>query len=328
MTTDADVETVTDVLGEPYLAETIPLPPDDEGEVVATLVRRAAAGPTTKAVLHLHGFADYFFQTAYADWWAERGYDFYALDLRKYGRSLRPHQTPTYVDDLSDYYPELDESWRRITQRDGHTEVVISAHSTGGLVVALWAQDRRPAQLVGAVMNSPWLDLQGSAVLRVISRPALKAIAARQPRREIKRHVTGHYTRSLHKDHDGEWEFDLLWKPIESFTVYAGWLRAVREGHARLHRGLDLACPVLVLSSGRSTVPAEMGEDVHGTDIVLDVTQIRRWATALGPHVTYVAIEGARHDVVLSREEPRARAYDAITTWMTAWVDPPKQTLL
>jgi alpha-beta hydrolase superfamily lysophospholipase len=328
MTTDADVESVTDVLGEPYLAETIPLPPDDEGEVVATLVRRTAAGPTTKAVLHLHGFADYFFQTGYADWWAERGYDFYALDLRKYGRSLRPHQTPTYVDDLSEYYPELDEAWRRVTERDGHTEVVISAHSTGGLVVGLWADDRRPPQLVGAVMNSPWLDLQGSAVFRVISRPALKALALRQPRREIRRHVTGYYTRSLHKDHDGEWEFDLLWKPIESFTVYVGWLHAIREGHARLHRGLTLSCPVLVLSSGRSTLPEEMGEDVHGTDIVLDVAQIRRWATALGPHVTYVAIEGARHDVVLSREVPRRAAYDAISTWMTAWVDPPKQSLL
>ena len=145
MTTDADVESVTDVLGEPYLAETIPLPPDDEGEVVATLVRRTAAGPTTKAVLHLHGFADYFFQTGYADWWAERGYDFYALDLRKYGRSLRPHQTPNYVTDLRDYYPEIDEAWQRVTERDGHTDVVISAHSTGGLVVGLWADDRARA---------------------------------------------------------------------------------------------------------------------------------------------------------------------------------------
>jgi alpha-beta hydrolase superfamily lysophospholipase len=82
MTTDAHVETATDVLGEPYLAETIELPPDDEGDVVATLVKRAAAAQTTKAVLHLHGFADYFFQTGYAEWWTERGYDFYALDLR------------------------------------------------------------------------------------------------------------------------------------------------------------------------------------------------------------------------------------------------------
>jgi alpha-beta hydrolase superfamily lysophospholipase len=326
--TDADVETVTDVLGEPYLAETIPLPPDDEGEVVATLVRRTAAGPTTKAVLHLHGFADYFFQTGYADWWAERGYDFYALDLRKYGRSLLPHQTPNYITDLRDYYPEIDAAWQRVTERDGHTDVVISAHSTGGLVVGLWADDRRPAQLVGAVMNSPWLDLQGSALLRVVGTPILKQVGSRQPKREIRRHVTGLYTRSLHRDHEGEWDFNLLWKPIESFTVYAGWLRAVREGHARQHRGLELNCPVLVLSSGRSALPEEMGEEVHGTDIVLDVAQIRRWATAYGRHVTYLAVEGARHDVVLSRAEPRRAAYDAISTWMTAWVDPPKRELL
>ena len=43
MTLDVQA-TVTDVLGEPYLAETIALPPDDEGEVVATLVKRATTG--------------------------------------------------------------------------------------------------------------------------------------------------------------------------------------------------------------------------------------------------------------------------------------------
>jgi alpha-beta hydrolase superfamily lysophospholipase len=323
-----EVDPSTDVLGEPYLAELLELPPDDEGEVVATLVKRAASRATGKAVLHLHGFADYFFQTAYAEWWTERGYDFYALDLRKYGRSLRPHQTPNYVTDLRDYYPEIDAAWQRVTERDEHSEVVVSAHSTGGLVIGLWADDRRPAELAGAVLNSPWLDLQGSTMLRVVGTPILKQLGAWQPMREIKRAVPGFYTRSLHRDHEGEWEFDLLWKPIESFTVYAGWLRAIREGHARLHRGLELDCPVLVLSSGRSTMPAEMGEDVHGTDIVLDVAQIRRWATSYGPHVTYLAIEGARHDVVLSREEPRRAAYDAISTWMTAWVDPPKRSLL
>ena len=146
--------------------------------------------------------------------------------------------------------------------------------------------------------------------------------------REIKRHVTGFYTRSLHRDHEGEWDFNLLWKPIESFTVYAGWLRAVREGHARLHRGLTLPCPVLVLSSGRSS--AARG-DGRGRARHRHRAR-RRPDPALGhgvrPHVTYVAIEGARHDVVLSREEPRRAAYDAISTWMTAWVDPPKRSLL
>ena len=75
----------------------------------------------------MHGFADYFFQTAPPTTGSRRGYDFYALDLRKYGRSLRPHQTPNFVTDLADYYAELDEAYGRITERDGHDHVVVTA---------------------------------------------------------------------------------------------------------------------------------------------------------------------------------------------------------
>ena len=173
------------------------------------------------------------------------------------------------------------------------------------------------------MLNSPWLDMHGSAVVRMLGTPIIKQLGARQPMREIKRNVTGFYTRSLHRDHEGEWDFDLAWKPVQSFTVYAGWLRAVRNGHAELHRGLDLPGPVLVLTSGASSVPAEMGEEVHGTDIVLEVGQIRRWSTSLGRHVTAVAVEGARHDVVLSRPAVRERAYDELGRWLTAYVDRP-----
>ena len=63
---------------------------------MATLVRRRADAPTRRAVLYLHGFVDYFFQTHLAEFFTDRGFDFYALDLRKYGRSLLPHQTPNF----------------------------------------------------------------------------------------------------------------------------------------------------------------------------------------------------------------------------------------
>ena len=322
VTTPRSDEPITDVLGAPYTAETIPLPDDGEGECVATLVRRPADGGTThRAVLHVHGFADYFFQTEYAEWWTSRGYDFYALDLRKYGRSLRPHHTPTFATDLEEYFPELDDAWRRITERDGHTHVVASAHSTGGLTLPLWADARQPAHLAAMVLNSPWFDLQGSLLLRTVGTEVVKRVGARLPMMEIPRSVSGLYTRSLHREHEGEWDFDLAWKPVESFPVRMGWLRAIRNGHARLHAGLDVRCPVLVLSSGTSAHPTEMGDDVHQHDIVLDVEQIRRWATSVGRHVTYVAVPGARHDVVLSRADARARAYTEIETWRTAYVD-------
>jgi len=309
-----------DVLGPPYTAETLELPDDDEGRVVATLVHRPAdrRTPDNRAVLHVHGFADYFFQTAYAEWWTARGYDFYALDLRKYGRSILPHQTPNYVADLAHYHPELDLAWDRVTSH--HRHVVLSGHSTGGLTVPLWASERSAAA-DGLVLNAPWFDLQGSAWVRLGMTPVLQQLARHRPMRVIPRTVSGLYARSLHRDHEGEWDFDLDWKPIASWPAYVGWMAAVRRGHAALHRGLSLAFPALVLSSTRSSRPSELGEDVHSTDIVLDVEQIRRWSPALGHHVTYVGIEGARHDVFLSRSEVRERAFGELDRWLTAYVD-------
>ena len=311
-----------DVLGKPYYVETIELPDDDEGSVVATLVTRKATGSKGKAVLHVHGFADYFFQTPAADYWVARGYDFYALDLRKYGRSLREHQTPNFVTDVTAYFEEIDEAWRRVVERDGHDHVVVSAHSTGGLITPLWAHERQP-NLAGVVLNSPWLDLQGSFLLRTAGTKAIDQIGARRPYLAIPRDVSGFYARSLHRDHDGEWDFDLAWKPLQSWPVYAGWLRAIRRAHARAHRGLDVPAPVLVLTASASGRPREYDDTCSSTDIVLDVELIRKWAHKLADHVTLVRVQGAIHDVTMSRQPVRDRAFDEITRWLDAYVARP-----
>lgn len=317
---DAAAAAVEDILGAPYTAETIVLPDDHEGEVVATLVKRPAAKPTTKAVVHVHGFSDYFFQTEYAEWWNELGYDFYALDLRKYGRSLRPHQTPAFVTDLAEYDAELDAAWAMITERDGHDAVVVAAHSTGGLVTSLWADRRKPPRLAAMVLNSPWLDLQGSSIVRILGTPVIKRLGKLKPMFVIGREVDGLYSKSLHKDHDGEFEFDLELKPLGSMKVHAGWLAAIRDGHARLQRGLSVTAPVLVLSSDRSGYAREMGEIVHTRDVVLSVRQIRHWATAIGTHVTYIAVPGAKHDVYLSRSDARKQAFEETRRWLETYV--------
>jgi alpha-beta hydrolase superfamily lysophospholipase len=313
---------MVDVLGEPYTAETIELEPDDEGDVVATLVSRRAATATDRAVLHVHGFADYFFQVPAAEYWTRKGYDFYALDLRKYGRSLRVHQTPNFVTDLTHYYADLDAAYQRVVERDGHRHLVVTGHSTGGLVAPLWAHDRG-APLAGMVLNSPWLDLQGSQLLRTAGTRAIDQIGARRPYLAIPREVSGFYARSLHRDHDGEWDFDLAWKPLESQPVYAGWLRAVRRGHARLHRGLAVRGPVLVLTSALSGRPKQYDETCSTTDIVLDVELIRKWTHRIADHVTLVRVEGALHDVTLSREPVRTKVFDEISRWLGAYVDEP-----
>jgi alpha-beta hydrolase superfamily lysophospholipase len=307
-----------DVLGPPYEATTLELAPDAEGPVVATLVRRRAAEPTNRAVLHVHGFADYFFQVAAADHWVSRRYDFHALDLRKYGRSLLPHQTANYVTDLTTYYEELDRAWAAVTAE--HDHVVLSAHSTGGLTVALWLHDRghRPA---GVVLNAPWLDMHGDALTRHLAMPLIHQLGRVQPMRVVPRDVSGHYARSLHRDHAGEWAFDLALKPIRSFPVYAGWLRAIRQGQARVRRGLDVEAPVLVLCSARSGHPRDAADPViTSTDIVLDVEQIRRRAPLLGRHVTLAMVDGALHDVTLSAEPVRTQVFAELDTFLAAYV--------
>lgn len=308
----------TDILGAPYEALRFRLDPDDDGAPIeAVLVRRTQGN--RKAVLHVHGFADYFFQTAYADHWLARGYDFYALDLRRYGRSLLEGQYANYTDDLGEYYEELDLAFTEVVRE--HDHVVLSAHSTGGLTVPLWASDRG-LQVAGIVLNAPWLDMHGDTVTRLLAMPVIHQLGNYQPLREVPRKVSGIYARSLHKEHLGEWDFNLDWKPIKSWPVYAGWLRAIRTGHGRIAAGLDLTAPVLVICSSRSAQPVSPDDpDSMSTDIVLDVEQIRRRAPLVGRHVTVAMVEGVIHDAFLSAPEPRARAFSELDTFLGAYVD-------
>ncbi|GGF34019.1 hypothetical protein GCM10011519_04380 [Marmoricola endophyticus] len=308
-----------DVLGAPYESRTLPLTPDSEGPAVATLVRRLVPGGEARgAVLHVHGFADYFFQTGLAQWWVDRGWDFYAVDLRAYGRSWLPHQTPTYVADLRTYDEDLDAA---VAVIGDDRPLVLSGHSTGGLVVPLWWRRRPALPVIGCVLNSPWLELRGPSWQRTVGTRLIDVVGRVDPRRVLEREVSGNYARSLHRDHDGEWDFDLTWKPLDSFPTRFGWLRAIRRAHAELHRGLDLAAPVLVLGSDRTGSDVVMGPEVFETDVVLDVEQIRRWTPALGRHVTLAQVPGAMHDVYLSRAPGRDHVYAELDRWVGAYVD-------
>src|SRR3954454_16675972 len=83
-------------------------PADYDGQVVATLVRLPTAHAERGDVLYVHGYSDYFFQRHMAERFAAEGYAFYALDVRKYGRSTRPHQHPNFCKSLTESYADLD----------------------------------------------------------------------------------------------------------------------------------------------------------------------------------------------------------------------------
>ena len=189
--------------------------PDGEGELVATLVRRGEPDPSaTRAVLAVHGFTDYFFNTELADHFAGRGFAFYALDLHKCGRSWRDGQTPHFTTDLARYDTELERALDVIGDRC--RDVLVYGHSAGGLIVSLWldrlrrrgATERR--RITGLVLNSPWLDLQGPPFLRAAPTGAAIAALSRMRKKTVVRPPTeGGYGSTLHRDYAGEFDYDL-----------------------------------------------------------------------------------------------------------------------
>ena len=138
---------------------------------MGTLLRKVPTG-SPPAVLYLHGWNDYFFQTHLAEFAELR-----LRLLRPGSPPLRPQpaQRPFrgFITDLDDYAAELDAA----------ADLIGGEHDEPGADGSLdrWS-DRRPvgrrSPRTGhrhCVLNSPWLDLQGSAMFRAIGTPVVDA---------------------------------------------------------------------------------------------------------------------------------------------------------
>ncbi|GAA3704432.1 alpha/beta hydrolase [Microlunatus aurantiacus] len=286
-------------------------------EVVATLVRRAGGERSRHAVLFVHGWNDYFFATHVADVLSEAGFAFYAIDLRRYGRSLRLGQLRGFIADLTEYDQELSASADLIAA--DHEELTLLGHSTGGLTATLWAADH-PERVAGVILNSPWLDLQGSAMVRALGGPVIDAVGGNRPTAVIPLPDSGFYARTIHLSQEGEWDYDTELKTSPSPAIRVGWLRAVLQGHQKVAAGLGLPMPVLVMTSSRTDFARKWHEGLREADTVLDVEQIARRATRLGRHVTIVRFEGGLHDLFLSRRDVREQVFDELRRWSGAYL--------
>jgi alpha-beta hydrolase superfamily lysophospholipase len=312
-----------DILGPPFEQRTLALGHDGEGPLVATLVRSIPRRTLRRLpladvdVLAVHGWSDYFFQPQLAQFFTARGARFHALDLHKYGRSLRPGQTPGDVASLNAYDRDIEAALAAMGRDAASSRrLVLVGHSTGGLVLALWAA-RHPGRAAALVLNSPWLELQIGALARNAVAPLVNARARIDPRGLNPVVDFGYYTRAQH-------EVGSLpvpgyredWRPARGFRVHAGWLAAILEGHRRVAAGIEVGCPALVLLSARSTPPLAWSEQMARSDSVLVVDDIARAATRIGRLVTIARIDGALHDVFLSAAGPRVDAYAVLDRWL------------
>ena len=326
--TDREIELnwQTDVLGSGFEHTVLPQgkDPDSGTRVDAVLVRdvRASESSARKpAVLWVHGMSDYFFHTHVADEFAAHGYPFYALDLRRCGRALRKGERPHFTLSMRRYYPELTQALDILARE--HGSVVVLAHSTGGLIVPLWADHLRREEpeehkkLAGIILNSPWLDLQFPSWQVAVLKPMLNTLGAVFPSLPLPHGGEGTYGRSIHKDEHGEWDFNTAWKPIDGHRKYLGWIRAVIKGQEQIHAGdVDTGVPTLTLRSSHSYLGKKCSPAADTADTVLDVDQIQRWAPTLAKDAEVEVVDGARHDVFLSERFAREAAFKAVFAWL------------
>ena len=268
-------------------------PDDYDGTVVATLVRLPAGEPRRGAALYLHGYADYFFQRHMAERFAAEGFAFFALDLRKYGRSLRAHQHPNFCKDVAEYYADITAAIDAIG-----APVLLAGHSTGGLVGSLYAHEgARRGDVKALWLNSPFFDWRLPDWRRMPLHLAA-ALGRFFPFINDPDYFNPDYTLSLLAD----WEFDARLKPAKGFPLYYGWLGAISDAHAKVQSGLTIAYPVLSMHS-------------DDADIVLDWRHIARWSRSLGRDVRVLAFPGAPHDLILARREIREEIFRQLFAW-------------
>ncbi|HCU92889.1 MAG TPA: hypothetical protein DHU96_09175, partial [Actinobacteria bacterium] len=193
--------------------ETVPLPVADAGGETqgrgAAVLRRRSARPSKRAVVYVHYLDDSFVPADVVGWYTGRAFHFYAADLRAVGTGGRNvTQASRAASELSTCFAFLDAAVAHLREADAIETLVVSAHAAGALIAALWCHARRGSRPVDAlILTSPELGA---------GHPARHWLAR---------------SRATREDEESS---------RRSSPLLAGAQR-------RLRRGLDIACPVLVM---------------------------------------------------------------------------------
>ncbi len=288
----------------------------DDVNTRATLIRDTKnKNVAARAVLYIHGYNDYFFHKHVAAAYRAEGYNFYALDLHGYGRSIEPKDTPNYCEDIHEYFPEIDKAIAIIKQQ-GCQALVVNAHSTGGLITSLYAQEGKHRDAIAALfLNSPFLDINVQGLLRFIVL-SLAFIGRFFPKLYYWRNKPSPYAQSVHKSFKGEWDYNLQIKPATGFPAYFGWMNAIVTAQKKVQAGLTIKCPVLIMHSDRSVSSRRWSSDLLVADGVLNIDDMRRIGPSLGKAVELITIEKGMHDLMLSSEPVRDSAVKQLLNWL------------
>lgn len=319
-----------DLLGADFRARTFSFQ-GPKSQVDFTLVDHLGEQQAKRGILYVHGYTDYFFQRGLAEHFVEQGYRFYAVDLQGYGRSIRPNTPPNWCDSIEQYGQDLDIALATMKE-DGVDEVVILAHSTGGLVVGTYlahpyaiperanVYDKTFPEITGLILNSPFLALPfPPVILNRISWP-VRILVSLFPFASLRAKKITIYAKTLHTIFGGEWAFRLDWKPAAGFPLSFHWLKQIILAQRNLsHQSIDI--PTLLCRSKISTIGKTSVEETQRGDGVLDVDSMQQAADKTFRNLTTNIIPEGFHDLYLSHLPARKAYLASMDEWLTGLFD-------
>jgi len=327
-----------DLLGADFRARTFsftgPKSTNASNQVHTTLVNHIGRPRTTKAILYIHGYTDYFFQTGLAEFFIQLGYRFYAVDMQNYGRSIRPFARPTSCESISQYSQDLDIALTTMKQ-DGVKQVVVLAHSTGALAVSTYltqahtfpdreAHYGKPfPEIIGLMFNSPFLALPLPPIWLNRLAWSIRALVSALPFAFLRAKKVNMYSKTLHTRFGGDWDYRLDWKPAEGFNLSFHWLKEII--HAQHNLANDkISIPTLMCRSEISTIGKKTVEETQLGDGVLDVESMQAAADKAFQNLTSVMIPQGFHDLYLSKPAAREFYLSSMKKWLNDLQDAKK----
>ena len=284
-----------DILGNDFKYTTIEQPDDYSGKVISTIIKKEPIIKGDRAILYIHGYNDYFFQKEMADTFTAHGYNFYAIDLRKYGRSILKDQTKFEARSLDEYFQDIDSSLY-ILKEEGISNVILMGHSTGGLISSYYLSSKKDQEgiIKALILNSPFLEFNLSAFQKEYLVPLVSSFSGVFPNISIPQNSNDAYAQSLLRNYHGEWDYNTSWKLPLSPDVTSGWIGAIYKAQQMLHNNANINIPILLMRSDRSIYGEAWTPDFNRGDAVLNVVK-----------------EGL-HDLFLSHKPVRDALYNYI----------------
>eukprot|EP01124_Arcella_intermedia_P036218 TRINITY_DN944_c0_g1_i1.p1 TRINITY_DN944_c0_g1~~TRINITY_DN944_c0_g1_i1.p1 ORF type:complete len:1599 (-),score=476.58 TRINITY_DN944_c0_g1_i1:2-4798(-) len=302
-----------DILGEDFEFLPLRLQPGAYGPLSATLVRLCSSEQFQTGVLYLHSFSDYFFNAELADRFNEENIAFYALDIRRYGRSLIPNIPPNWTTTLYEYFEEIHIAIDYMRRLENIQNIILLGHGLGGLIAALFAEIHNQ-EINALILNSPlitfnkhWTDFInkkkgwfGSKGDPLSKHPTFSTL----------------YHQSLHVNHYGPWNWDERLKPMTGFPIFLGWVDLLAEMQRRVEAGLNLVVPTVMLVAAQGTVVGNWAEELRSADAMMNVNKVISLAPKISALVKLIVVKDAVHDIFLSGEKAREEAYGMVFDWL------------